>query len=74
MSDNTETKYWRADKRFKEIDIDGSNDISIHEANIYLKNKTRLRKRATFSLEKEFARMDKNNDGTISPSEFDESL
>ena len=74
MSDNTETKYWRADKRFKEIDIDGSNDISIHEAYNYLKNKTRLMKRGTFSLEKEFATMDENNDGTISPSEFDESL
>ena len=27
-----------------------------------------------FSLEKEFAKMDENNDGDISPSEFDESL
>merc|ERR1711962_1786943 len=55
MSNNTETKYWRADKRFKEIDIDGSNDISIHEANNYLKNNTRAMKRETFLLEKEFA-------------------
>ena len=74
MSDNTETKYWIAEKRFKEVDNDGSNDISIHEAYNYHKNKTRLMKRGTFSLEKEFATMDKNNDGTISPSEFDESL
>ena len=74
MSNNTETKYWMADKKFKEIDIDGSNDISIHEANNYLKNNTRAMKRETFSLEKEFATMDENNDGIISPSEFDESL
>ena len=41
MSDNTETKYWIAHRKFKGIDIDGSNDISIHEAYNYLKNKTK---------------------------------
>ena len=74
ISSNSTMKHLMADKKFKEIDIDGNNDISLHEAGNYLVNNTRLKKSATFSLEKEFARMDQNDDGVISPSEFDESL
>ena len=74
MSSNPRMKDSMADKMFKEIDIDGNNNISIHEANNFIENSTKSKKRATFSLEKEFAKMDENNDGIISPSEFDESL
>ena len=74
ISSNSRMKYWIADKMFKEIDIDENNNISINEANNFLENSTPSKKRATFSLEKKFATMDENNDGNISPSEFDESL
>ena len=74
ISSNSRMKSWMAYKRFKEIDIDGNNNISINEANNFLENSTPSKKRATFSLEKEFATMDENNDGIISPSEFDESM
>ena len=73
-SSNSTMKHLKADKKFKDIDIDGNNDISINEASDYLEINTRFKKSATFSLEKEFAKMDKNNDGIISPSEFDDSL
>ena len=74
ISSNSTMKHLMANKKFKEIDIDGNNDISINEASNYLENNTRFKKSATFSVKKEFAKMDKNNDGIISPSEFDESL
>ena len=74
ISSNSTMKHLMANKKFKEIDIDGNHDISINEASNYLESNARFKKSATFSLEKEFAEMDKNNNGIISPSEFDESL
>ena len=63
-----------ADKLFKSIDINGNNAINIKEAAAYLKNSTVSKRSASFSLGHELSRMDTNNDGIISPDEFDESL
>ena len=61
-------------KLFKSIDINGNNAINIKEAAAYLKNSTVSKRSASFSLGHELSRMDTNNDGIISPDEFDESL
>ena len=63
-----------ADKLFREVDTDDSRDISINETKQFLANKMKFKRSALLSFEKEFAKMDKNNDGMISPFEFDESL
>ena len=60
---------------FKDIDIDGSKMISIHEANEYLESKKLSKRSVDFiSLEQEFRKMDVNDHNFISPYEFDESL
>ena len=60
---------------FKDIDVDGSKTITIHEANEYLENQKLLKRSINLiSVEQEFRKMDNNNDGFISPNEFDKSL
>ena len=59
---------------FKSIDINGNNAITVKEADDYLKNNTKFKRSLGFSLEHELKIMDTNNDDTISPDEFDESL
>lgn len=60
---------------FKDIDVDGSKTITIHEANEYLENQKLLKRSIhLISVEQEFRKMDTNNDDFISPNEFDESL
>ena len=63
-----------AETYFKRIDADGSNGITVEETDIFLKNQTTFKRSLSFSLQKEIVMMDKNNDGLISPEEFDESL
>ena len=63
-----------ADTHFRTIDIDGSNGITLEEAKMYLKNKTKLKRNVEISIQKDIRKMDTNNDGIISPQEFDESL
>ena len=60
---------------FQKIDVDGDNFLTLEESEFYLKNYKGL-KRSTSdnSLEKDIMRIDINNDGLISPKEFDESL
>jgi len=69
-----------ADQLFKRIDINGNNAINIKEAAAYLKNSTiskrsaSLKRSASFFIGHELRKMDTNNDGIISPDEFDATL
>ena len=78
---NSKNASFEADKLFRDIDTDDSRDISINETKQFLANKMKLKRSALLSFsfthtsfEEEFAKMDENNDGKISPFEFDESL
>ena len=59
---------------FNSVDIDGSNAITMREANNYLKSKKEFKRSTLFSFNNGLKIMDINNDGVISPEEFDESL
>ena len=59
---------------FKSIDINGNNAITNEEAAKYLENSAIYKRSTSFSLHQELGNMDINNDGIISPEEFDESL
>ena len=72
LSQNSKNASLEADKFFREVDTDDSRDISITETKQFLASKMKFKRRASF--EEEFAKMDKNNDGMISPFEFDELL
>ena len=63
-----------ADTLFKSIDTSGNNAISDEEATIYFETTSKYRQSSIFSLKKELDKMDINNDGVISPNEFDDSL
>ena len=68
------------DQLFKRIHINGNNAININHAAAYLKNSTiskrsaSLKRSASFSIGHELRKMDTNNDGIISPDEFDATL
>ena len=59
---------------FRTIDSDGDEIITLEEAEVYLKNQTMFKRRLGASLQKKIRSVDINNDGIISPHEFDESL
>ena len=61
-----------AEMLFRNIDINGNNAINMEEADAYAN--TRFKRSSSFSLGNELRIMDTNNDGIISPDEFDESL
>ena len=76
---NSKNASLEADKFFSEVDTDNSRDISMNETKQFLGNKMKFRRSvllsfAHSSFEEEFAKMDENNDGMISPIEFDKSL
>ena len=63
-----------ADMLFKSIDVNGNNAITNEEAANYLETSLKIKRSATFSIHNELRKMDINNDGIISPNEFDDSL
>ena len=63
-----------AEQLFNEVDEDGSRNITIHEADQYLKDRLQDKRDATFSLRDQIVIMDKNKDGVIAPYEFYDSL
>ena len=66
--------YSKAQQLFNEVDADGSQNITIDEADQYLKNQSQYKRDTSFSLIDEIEKMDENKDGIISPFEFDNSL
>ena len=72
LAQNSENASLEADKLFRDIDTDDSRHISITETKQFLASKMNFKRSASF--EEDFAKMDKNNDGMISPFEFDELL
>ena len=79
LDQNSKNASLEADKLFREVDVDDSRDITKNETKQFLANKMKLKRSALLSFthssfEKVFAKMDENNDGMISPFEFDESL
>ena len=72
----TDSYYVRsnAQQLFNEVDTDGSQNITIDEADKYLKNRRQDKRDTTFSLKDQIEEMDENMDGVISPFEFDSSL
>ena len=72
LAQNSKNASLEADKFFREVDTDDSRNISINETKQFLASKMQFKRRASF--EEEFAKVDKNNDGMISPFEFDELL
>ena len=66
--------YSKAQELFNEVDADGSRNLTIDEADQYLKSQSQYKRDTTFSLSNEIAKMDQNEDGIISPFEFDSSL
>ena len=76
---NSKNASFEADELFRDIDTDDSRDISINETKQFFVNKMKLKRSVLFSFahssfEEKFLKMDENNDGLISPIEFDESL
>ena len=65
---------FKAEQLFNEVDADGSRNITIDEADQFLKNRRQDKRDATFSLRDQIEIMDGNKDGVISPFEFDNSL
>ena len=59
---------------FKSIDINGDNAINNEEASSYLETGTKFKRSSIFSITNELRKMDIDNDGMISPYEFDDSL
>ena len=59
---------------FKNIDTDGDGAITKGEANTYLKHSRTSKKCTRLSLEHSLKIVDKNNDGILSPWDFDTSL
>ena len=79
LTQNSINASLEADKLFREVDSDDSRDISINETKQFLANNMKFKRSvllpfAYSSFEEEFSKMDENNDGMISPFEFDESL
>jgi len=72
LAQNSENASLEAYKLFRDVDTDDSRHISINETKQFLASKMNFKRSASF--EEEFAKMDKNNDGMISTTEFDESL
>ena len=66
--------YSKAQELFNEVDADGSRNITIDEADQYLKGQSKYKRDTKFSLRDEIEKMDANEDGIISPFEFDSSL
>ena len=66
--------FSKAQKLFNEVDADGSRNITVDEADQYLKSQSQYKRDTTFSLRDEIEKMDENKDGIISPFEFDTSL
>ena len=66
--------YSKAQELFNEVDSDGSRNITIDEADQYLKSQSQYKRDTKFSLRDEIEKMDTNEDGIISPFEFDSSL
>ena len=66
--------YSKARELFDEVDADGSLNITIDEADKYLKSQSQFKRETTFTLRDEIEKMDENKDGIISPFEFDSSL
>ena len=63
-----------AHELFKSIDTNGNNDISNEEAANYFKTNPKSLRSTTISLDWELRKLDINNDGKVSPNEFDDSL
>ena len=75
VSNTKRNSTWEALNLFKSIDVDENNTICTGEAYAYFKNQTNIKRSITYSqLEKDMKIMDKNNDGLISPGEFDNNL
>ena len=66
--------YSKAQDLFNKVDSDGSRNITLDEADQYLKGQSQHKRDTTFSLRDEIEKMDENKDGIISPFEFDSSL
>ena len=66
--------YSKARELFDEVDADGSLNITIDEADKYLKSQYQFKRETTFTLRDEIEKMDENKDGIISSFEFDSSL
>ena len=66
--------YSKARELFDEVDADGSVNITIDEADKYLKSQYQFKRETTFTLRDEIEKMDENKDGIISLFEFDSSL
>ena len=66
--------YSKAQELFNEVDADGSRNITLDEADQYLKSQPQYKRDTKFSLRNEIEKMDENEDGIISPFEFDSSL
>ena len=74
MIDTYRNDSLEADILFKRIDINGDNAINNEEASSYLETGTRSKRSSSFSITNELKKMDIDNDGIISPYEFDDSL
>ena len=66
--------YSKAQELFNEVDADGSRNLTIDEADQYLRSQSQYKRDTKFSLRDEIEKMDTNEDGIISPFEFDSSL
>ena len=64
----------KARELFNEVDADGSQNITIDEADHYLKRQSQYKRETKFSIRDEIEKMDENKDGIILPLEFDSSL
>ena len=64
-----------AQELFKSIDANDNNVICMEEAYSHFKNQTISKRSGDYSyLEENIKLMDRNDDGVISPGEFDDSL
>ena len=73
-TNNTKLLASHAEKIFQRVDIDGDNAITTEEAEVYFENHKYLKRNTNIKISREIKEMDINDDGLITPEEFDESL
>ena len=71
---NETEEYSGAEKLFEIVDENRDNNVTMVEAGRYFQKQKYFKRTINFQIELEFKKIDVNNDGIISPAEFDESL